>query len=176
MRRRSAASRLGSLVLALVLLIASLAWLVYTFRWVDVACRRDDGPITCRAVERIGSVEVWSAEVDDVAHARSMSGSGGEPSAVVVETEAGARVPLTSTFLGGDQNDAIANRIHQWSFVERDADTLAFTQGPSVANAALSGGIALLMALWALTLVLALVRSWLHPRQPARRNPRPAGP
>ncbi len=166
MRRRSTGSRLVSLLLALVAVVASLGWLVYTLRWVDVDCRRDDGPVTCQAVERIGSVEVWSAEAADVTRARSMSGTGGEPAAVMVETEAGAQVQLTSTFLGSDQNDAIAARIHPWLFVERDQDKLNFTQGPSVANAAISGGIALMAGLWALTLVLALVRSWLHPRRP----------
>src|SRR5687768_2570893 len=100
MRRRSTRSRLASLLLALAALVASLGWLVYTLRWVDVDCRRDDGPVACQSVERIGSVEVWSAEAADVAHARSMSGTGGEPAAVVVETEAGAQVQLTSTFLG----------------------------------------------------------------------------
>ena len=173
MRRASGRSRVFSLLMALAALVASLGWLVYTFRWVDVDCRRDDGPVACDAVERVGSVEVWSAEAADVTRARSMSGSSGEPAAVVVETEAGAQVQLTSTFLGSDQNDAIAARIHQWLFVERDQDTLTFTQGPSVANAAISGGIALMAGLWALTLVLALLRSWLHPR-PAARNPRAA--
>ena len=166
MRRRSTGSRVVSLLMSVVACVASLGWLVYTLRWVDVDCRRDDGPVTCDAAERIGNIEVGSAGAADVTRARSMSGSGGEPAAVMLETEAGAQVQLTSTILGSDQNDAIAGRIHQWLFVERDQDTLTFTQGPSVANAAISGGIAVLAGLWAVTLVLALVRSWLHPRRP----------
>jgi len=165
--RRSRRAPWASLLLAGLLLPLSLAWLVYSFRSVDVACRRDAGTARCRAVERVGGFELWSAEVTAVTRARSMSGTGGGPAGVVLETETGALVPLTSSVLGSDQQDAIAQRIHQWLFVERDAQTLAFVQAPSVGNAALGGAIALLVALWGLSALLGVLRARRAPRRPS---------
>jgi len=160
-----------SLLLAAVLLPLTLGWLVYSFRSVEVACRRDGEAIRCSAIERVGSLEVWSAEVDDVRIARSMSGTGGGPQGVVVETQAGALVPLTSSVLGTDQHDAIAARVHQWIFVEREAEVLEFTQPPSLANAVLGGGIALLVLLWGLSALVGVTRAATRPRPASLKAP-----
>ncbi len=165
--RRSRRSGWVSLLVAGLLLPVTLGWLVYSFRAVEVACQREAGPIRCSAVERIGSYVAWAAVVDDVRIARAMSGTNGGPQGVVVETEAGALVPLTSSVLGTDQHDAIAARIHQWIFVERDAERLAFTQPPSLANLALGGGIARLVALWGLSALVGILRAAARPRLPA---------
>ncbi len=165
--RRSHRSHGVPLLLAALLLPLSLGWVVYSFRAVDVACQRAAGPVTCRAVETVAGREVWSAEVEDVRLARAMPRSGGGPTGVIVETETGARAPLTSSVIGSDQQEAIANRIHQWLFVQRDEPTLAFRQPPSLANAALGGGIALLVALWGLSSLLGLRRAR---QRPARKT------
>ncbi len=167
MRRSRKRGRVGSFLLAAVICLGSLAWLVYSFRWVDVACRRAEEAVACSLVERLGTYELWSAEADDVRIVRAMSGTSGGPAGVVAETQAGALVPLSSTVLGTDQHDAIAARIHQWIFVDRDEPALVFTQGPSLANAVMGGGIALLAALWGLTSLFGFLRSLAPPRPPA---------
>ena len=148
MRRRSPAAGWGALLIAALACAASLVWLVYSFRAVSVACTRVGGPPRCSAIERIAGREVWVAAVGDVRAARSVARTASGPRGVVLETGAGERLSLTSSVLGSDQTEAIAGRIQQWLAGEPAAETLDFAQGPSVANFALSAGIALLAGLW----------------------------
>jgi hypothetical protein len=164
-RRRSRAAPWLSLLLAALACPLSLGWTVYTFRAVDVACTRALDRVDCRVVERVGGVPVWSAAVEDIRIARGMTNNNSGPVGVIAETEAGALVPLTSSTLGEDQIRAIATRIHEWIFSAAPTERLEFTQPPSLPNAFIGAGIALVAALWALATLLGLVRAR---RRPAR--------
>ena len=147
--RRSRGTGWGSLLLAAAVFPLSVGWLVYSYRAVAVDCQRAAEAVTCTAVERVGGWEAWSATVEDIRIARGMlNNNNGGRKGVIAETQAGALVPLTSNVLGEDQIRTIASRIHAWIFTEPDSDRLSFVQPPSLANAALGAGIALLAALW----------------------------
>lgn len=148
MRRRSRSAGWGALLMAGLACAASLFWLVYSFRAVSVACTRVGGPPRCSTIERVVGREVWVAAVGDVRAARSVARTASGPRGVVLETGAGERLALTSSVLGSDQTEAIAGRIQQWLLDTSAPETLDFVQGPSVANFALSAGIALLAGLW----------------------------
>lgn len=165
MRRRSRAAPWLSLLLAALACPLSLGWTVYTFRAVDVACARVSDRVDCGVAERVGGVQVWSAAAEDIRIARAMTNNRSGPVGVIAETEAGALVPLTSSTLGEDQIRAIATRIHQWIFSAADTERLEFTQPPSLPNALIGAGIALLAGLWALATLLGIVRAR---RRPAR--------
>jgi hypothetical protein len=168
-RRRSPWTSCGSLLLAAVLFPLSLGWLVYSYRAVAVDCQRVGERVRCSTVERIGSYAAWSGTVDDIRIVRGMTPNDNGPSGVVAETQAGDLVPLSSTTLGEDQIRAIADRLHQWLFVEQDSQRLTFVQPPSLASAGLGAGIALLAGLWGLGSLLGVVRGFM------RRGAAPAG-
>jgi hypothetical protein len=146
-----------SLLVALLLTPVALGYAIFSSRLTSVNCARVGGHVSCSDREHIGPYDVWSKSVEDIAIARDMSGSS-DANGVVAETESGDHVQLTSTFLDDNQQADIANRIHQFIFVQRDQDRLSFDLPPSLLNLALGGAFTVVMAIWALVSALQIVR------------------
>ena len=138
-----------TLLLALILIPVALAATAFLTRTVSVACTRAAGPITCRETESIGPYQVFSAAVEDVKIARDMSDSDGGSTGVFIETNAGDNIRFSSSFLDDQQQSAIADRIHQFIFVQRDQTELAFTLPFSLLYLAMGVGVTLAILVWA---------------------------
>jgi hypothetical protein len=152
-----------SLLAALLLTPVALGYTIFSTRSTSVSCARVDGHVNCSEREHIGPYDVWAKRVANIAIARDMSGSS-EANGVVAETESGEQIQLTSTFLDENQQAAIADRIHQFIFVQRDQDTLAFDLPPSLINIALGGGFTAALAIGALVTAVQLGRRLLAGR------------
>jgi hypothetical protein len=146
-----------SLLAALLLAPVALGYTVFSSRTTSVNCARVGGHVSCSEREHVGPYAVWSKSVENIAIARDMSGSS-NANGVVAETESGDQIQLTSTFLDENQQADIANRIHQFIFVQRDQDTLSFDLPPSLLNLALGGAFTVALAIWALVSVFQIVR------------------
>ena len=146
-----------SLFIALLLIPVAIGYTAFSARTTDVVCRRAGGQVSCSERETIGPYEAWSKSVEDIKIARDMSGSS-DANGVVAETNSGEQIQLTSTFLDENTQADIANRIHQFIFVQRDQDTLAFSLGPSLLAVAPGAVAAVGLAIWALVSVAQIVR------------------
>ena len=153
-----------SLIAGLLLIPVALGFTIFSARSTTVNCARVTGHVSCAEIERIGPYVAWSKSVENIAIARDMSQSG-SAEGVVAETEAGQQVQLTSTFLDQNQQAAIADRIHQFIFVQQDQDTLALNVPPSLLNLALGGAFTLVMVIWTLITALRIGRRLLSGRQ-----------
>src|SRR5205807_9989753 len=101
--------------------------------------------------------------VEDIAIARDMSQSS-NGNGVVAETESGQQVQLTSNFLETNQQADIADRIHQFIFVQRAENALSFDLPPSLITLAGGGLFTVGLAVWALVSVLRIGRRLLSGR------------
>lgn len=158
-RARRAPVAWGSLVGALVALPLVLVATVYFLRAVEVTCHRDR-TITCRASETILSVPVWSATVDDIKIARFRNADSG-PTGIFAETDSGEEFRLTSSGLTPDQQEYLANAIHQFIFTQRDQSDLALARPPTLIYPALGGLLALGLTLWLFVSAVRLGLYWL---------------
>jgi hypothetical protein len=146
-----------SLFIALLLIPLAIGYAAFSARTTDVVCNRAGGQVSCSEREAIGPYEAWSKSVEDIKIARDMSGSS-DANGVVAETNSGEQIQLTSTFLDDNTQADISNRIHQFIFVQRDQDTLAFSLGPSLLAVAPGAVAAVGLAIWAVVSVVQIVR------------------
>src|SRR5437762_12605517 len=109
-----------SLLAALLLIPVAIAVTAFLTRTVSVFCTRAAGPITCRESESVGACAAFSASAENVKIARDMSSPEGGSTGVFIETENGDDIRFTSTFLDDRQDAAIADRIHQFIFIQPD--------------------------------------------------------
>ena len=147
-----------SFIAALILIPAALAYTAFSARTTAVHCTRANGHVSCFESETIGPYVAWSKTIENIHIARDMSQSQSNSQGVVAETESGDQVELTSTFLDDNQQADIANRIHQFIFVNQSQNALDFTVPPSLLNLALGGGFTLIMVIWALVGAVRIVR------------------
>jgi len=138
-----------SLFAAVLLTPVALAYTLFTARTTSINCARVDGHVSCTDREHIGPYAVWTKSVENIAIARDMSQSN-NGQGVVAETESGDQVQLTSSFLDDNTQADIDNRIHQFIFVQRDQNTLAFDLAPTLLGLAPGVAATLVLALWAL--------------------------
>jgi len=146
-----------SLFVALLLTPVAIGYTLFSARTIAVSCTRASGQVSCAESETIGPYTAWSRSVEDISIARDMSGSS-EANGVVAETESGDQIQLTSNFLDENTQADIANRIHQFIFVQRDQDTLAFSLGPSLLAIAPGAAATVGLIIWALVSVFQIVR------------------
>jgi hypothetical protein len=145
------------LIAALIFAPLALGYTAFSTRSAAVICARVNGHVNCTDTESIGSYVAWSKSVENIAIARDMSQSGSNQG-VVAETEAGSQVPLTSTFLDSSQQAGIANRIHQFIFVQTDQTQLSFNLGLSLINLGLGGTLTLVLLVLAALSALRIVQ------------------
>ena len=138
-----------SLLFALLLIPVAIAGTAFLTRIASVACTRAAGPIVCRETEFIGPYQAFSATVADVKIARDMTDSEGSSSGVFIETQSGDNLRFTSSFLDSGQQSTVADRIHQFIFVQQDQPELAFTLPISLLNLSLGAGFVLALLIWA---------------------------
>src|SRR5258707_13097016 len=111
-----------SLFVALLLPPVPIGYTLFSARTTAVSCTRAGGQVSCSEREAIGPYDAWSKTVEDIKIARDMSGSS-DANGVVAETESGEQIQLTSNFLDENTQADIANRIHQFIFVQQSQDT-----------------------------------------------------
>ena len=146
-----------SLFFALLLTPIAIGYTLFTVRTTAIHCARAGGQVSCSDSETIGPYTAWSKSVEDISIARDMSGSS-NGSGVVAETASGEQIQLTSSFLDENTQADIANRIHQFIFVQRDQDTLAFSLPPSLLAVAPGAAATVGLIIWALVSVAQIVR------------------
>ena len=146
-----------SLFFALLLTPVAIGYTLFSARTTSVNCARVGSQVSCSERETIGPYEAWTKRVEDITIARDMSGSS-NANGVVAETESGQQIQLTSSFLADTTQADIANRIHQFIFVQRDQDTLAFSLAPSLLALAPGGAATVGLLIWALVSALQIVR------------------
>ncbi len=146
-----------SLFVALLLTPVAIGYTLFSARTTDVSCTRAGGQVSCAESEVIGPYTAWSKTVEDIKIARDMSGSS-DANGVVAETESGDQIQLTSTFLDDNTQADIANRIHQFIFVQRDQDTLDLSLAPSLLAVAPGAAATVGVIIWALVSVFQIVR------------------
>src|SRR5215472_3710709 len=113
-----------SFIAALILIPVALAYTAFSARTTMVHCLRVNGEVACSEQEVIGPYVAWSKTVQNIRIARDMSQNESSSQGVVAETESGDQVALTSTFLDNNQQADIANRIHQFIFVDSSQESL----------------------------------------------------
>ncbi len=147
-----------SLLFALLLIPVAIAGTAFLTRTASVACTRAGEQITCRETENIGPYQAHSATVENVKIARDISDSDGGSSGVFIETQSGDNLQFTSGFLDNGQQAAIADRIHQFIFVQRNEPELAFTLPLSLVNLAFCALFVLALIIWAAISALRIAR------------------
>ena len=138
-----------SLLFALLLIPVGIAATAFLTRTASVACTRAGEQIACRETESIGPYQAFAATVENVKIARDMTDSDGGSDGVFIETQSGDNIRFTSSFLDSGQQSTVADRIHQFIFVQQDQTELAFTLPVSLLNLALGAGFVLAMIVWA---------------------------
>ena len=146
-----------SLFFALLLTPVAIGYTVFTARATSVNCARVSGQVSCSERETIGPYTAWSKSVENISIARDMSGSS-DANGVVAETASGQQIQLTSNFLDENTQADIANRIHQFIFVQRDQDTLAFSLSPALLALGPGAAATVILVLWALVSVFQIIR------------------
>ena len=152
-----------SFIAAVLLTPLALGYTIFSARTTSVNCARVDGQVSCSDREHIGPYTVWSQSVENIAIARDMSGSS-NTQGVVAETESGEQIQLTSTFLDDNTQADIANRIHQFIFVQRDQTTLTFDLPPSLLTLAPSAAFTVILVIYALVTAVRIGRGLLSGR------------
>ena len=138
-----------SLLFALLLIPVGIAATAFLTRTASITCTRAGEQITCHETETIGPYQAFSATVENVKIARDMSDSEGGSTGVFIETQSGEEFRFTSAFLDSSQQSTVADRIHQFIFVQQDQTELAFTLPVSLLNLGLGAGFTLAMIVWA---------------------------
>ena len=123
-----------------------------------MVCRRAGDQITCGETETIGPYPAFSATVENVKIARNMTDSDGVSSGIFIENQSGEEFRFTSSFLDSGQQTTVADRIHQFIFVQADQTELAFTLPVSLFNLGLGAAFVLAMLLWALFSAIRILR------------------
>ena len=155
---RASLSRWLSFLIALLLIPVAIGVTVFITRSASINCRRAGGQVSCAENEHIGPYPAWSASVEHVAIARAMGVSESGPSGVFIETEAGDTIQFTSNALDTNQQNTVADRIHQFLFVRQDQTELNFDLSPSLRNLGLGALFTLAMLLWALFSAFQIIR------------------
>ena len=146
-----------SLFFALLLTPVAIGYTLFTARTTAVNCARVSGQVSCSERETIGPYTAWSKSVADIKIARDMSGSS-NANGVVAETASGELIQLTSNFLYENTQADIADRIHQFIFVQQDQDTLAFSLPPALLALAPGATATVGLVIWALVSVFQIIR------------------
>jgi len=152
-----------SLLAALLLIPVAIGYTLFTARTTSINCARVDGHVSCADQEHIGPYPVWSKAVENIAIARDMSQSS-NGQGVVAETESGDQVQLTSSFLDDNSQADIANRIHQFIFVQRNQNTLTFDLPPSLLGMAPGAVATVVLGIWALISVVRIIQRFMSGR------------
>ncbi len=123
-----------------------------------MACTRASEQITCHESETVGPYPAFSATVENVKIARDMSDSEGGSTGVFIETESGDDIRFTSSFLDDSQQGTVADRIHQFIFVQQTEPSLAFTLPISLLNVGLGAGFFLVMVVATIVSAFGIIR------------------
>ena len=158
-----------SFLVALLLIPVAIAGTAFISRSASANCRRAAGQVSCAETEHIGPYPAWSKSVEHVSIARAMGDSESGPNGVFIETVSGEDIQFTSTFLDMSQINTIADRIHQFLFVQQDQTELSVDLPPSLLNLGLGALFTLALAIGALISAVRIIRAARRPRpRPAR--------